>query len=113
MKHTGEKFPLPFSTNQEKKKEPEQKNYILLEGPGRTLSVKEDGLRFWPSVPGHNRGTEVPAAGRVPEAPVGCDFPSEGLCSATSRLSTLGGTRNIKNQGHVSRLAEGVAGLGE
>lgn len=86
LKHTGEKFPLPFSTNQEKKKEPEQKNYILLEGPGRTLSVKEDGLRFWPSVPGHNRrhwdpgcGTCAGGAGLLwlPKwVPLQCHFPS-------------------------------------
>lgn len=42
----------------------------------------------------------------MPEAPIACDFPSACLCSATSSLSTLGGTRNIKNQGHVSGLVQ-------
>lgn len=48
---------------------------------------------------------------------VACDFSFMCLCSATSRLSTLGGTNNTKNQGHVSSLAfpctEGVVSLTE
>lgn len=49
----------------------------------------------------------------MPETPEGCDFPSSCLGSATSSLPTLGGTRNTKNQGHVSRLAKAAAILGE
>lgn len=74
------------------------------------LSVKEDGLRFWIQCMVSTGGSEVLAAGHGPEAPVACDFPSACLCCATSSLSTLGGTRNIKNQGHVSRL-EGECNL--